>query len=558
MGRYLCVWLLCWSSLLSAQSTDAPDPAVTPQAQRMDELQAQFAQLELEVRNPPEAEGERQAALLFRRDQRALELLAAFVDVARKVLTLPVDSGERGDLAARLALSNSSMDQVFSQRLHKLEQRIDAELKRLESLGGIDRINAEAQIETFNNQRLAYLEQMIDIVEIRRQLNFPPGDFETVSANSLQAYGNELTGVVELRVAARDAIASQLAKASDNADLKSAAALQQHAIERAAAQLDRVVNQLERLGIDTSRQRRVLMKQSTALTVSLVDSDVMGIWLKEATEAFDSWLRTDAVDVSAQVLLFLLILLAARLLARFARTVVQRMLLGNQGNMSNLLRDVLVSLTGGLVLTLGVLFALNQVGISVAPMLAGLGVAGFIIGFALQDVLGNFAAGAMILAYRPFDVDDYIRVAEVEGFVKKMNLVSTTITTIDNQTLIVPNSKIWGDVIRNYTGQRVRRVDLEFGISYGDSIEKAERILHDVVESMPAILKSPEPIIRVHRLGDSSVDFVVRPWVRTEDYWETHWGLIKAVKLRFDAEGITIPFPQRDVHHHYPAGQTLS
>ena len=558
MGRYLCVWLLCWSSLLSAQSTDAPDPAVTPQAQRMDELQAQFAQLELEVRNPPEAEGERQAALLFRRDQRALELLAAFVDVARKVLTLPVDSGERGDLAARLALSNSSMDQVFSQRLHKLEQRIDAELKRLESLGGIDRINAEAQIETFNNQRLAYLEQMIDIVEIRRQLNFPPGDFETISANSLQAYGNELTGVVELRVAARDAIASQLAKASDNADLKSAAALQQHAIERAAAQLDRVVNQLERLGIDTSRQRRVLMKQSTALTVSLVDSDVMGIWLKEATEAFDSWLRTDAVDVSAQVLLFLLILLAARLLARFARTVVQRMLLGNQGNMSNLLRDVLVSLTGGLVLTLGVLFALNQVGISVAPMLAGLGVAGFILGFALQDVLGNFAAGAMILAYRPFDVDDYIRVAEVEGFVKKMNLVSTTITTIDNQTLIVPNSKIWGDVIRNYTGQRVRRVDLEFGISYGDSIEKAERILHDVVESMPAILKSPEPIIRVHRLGDSSVDFVVRPWVRTEDYWETHWGLIKAVKLRFDAEGITIPFPQRDVHHHYPAGQTLS
>ncbi len=198
---------------------------------------------------------------------------------------------------------------------------------------------------------------------------------------------------------------------------------------------------------------------------------------------------------------------------------------------------------------IGFLIALSQIGISLAPMLAGLGVAGFIIGFALQDTLGNFAAGGMILIYRPFDVDDYIEVAGVDGTVKKMNLVSTTITTPDNQALIIPNSKIWGDVIRNKTGQRVRRVDLEFGISYADSIEHAEEVFRKVLATMPAVLPEPAPNIQVIRHGESSIDFIVRPWVKTEDYWPTYWAMQRAVKLAFDEAGITIPFPQRDVHH---------
>jgi small conductance mechanosensitive channel len=218
--------------------------------------------------------------------------------------------------------------------------------------------------------------------------------------------------------------------------------------------------------------------------------------------------------------------------------------------MSHLLRDVIVSMVSGSVFLIGLFIALSQVGISLAPMLAGLGVAGFIIGFALQDTLGNFAAGGMILIYRPFDMDDYIEVAGVDGTVKKMNLVSTTITTPDNQSLIIPNSKIWGDVIRNKTGQRVRRVDLEFGISYGDSIELAEEVFRKVLATMPAVLTEPEPNIQVIRHGESSVDFIVRPWVKTEDYWPTYWAMQRAVKLAFDEAGITIPFPQRDVHHY--------
>ena len=148
----------------------------------------------------------------------------------------------------------------------------------------------------------------------------------------------------------------------------------------------------------------------------------------------------------------------------------------SNADLSTLMKSILVSVSGGSVMALGFLMALSQAGISIGPALAGLGVAGFVVGFALQDTLGNFAAGAMILIYRPYDVDDFVEVAGASGLVKEMSLVSTTIATFDNQTLVVPNSKIWGDVIKNVTAQKVRRVDLEFGIGYGDDIEKAERV----------------------------------------------------------------------------------
>jgi len=196
----------------------------------------------------------------------------------------------------------------------------------------------------------------------------------------------------------------------------------------------------------------------------------------------------------------------------------------------------------------GLLVALSQLGVQVGPVLAGLGIAGFIVGFALQDTLSNFAAGMMILIYRPFDVGDAVEAGGVMGKVKAMNLVSTTITTWDNQKLVVPNSKIWGDVIRNITAEPNRRVDMSFGISYSDDIDHAERILSDIVRSHELVLAEPEPDIRLHTLGESSVDFIVRPWAMTSDYWTVYWDITRAVKQRFDAEGISIPFPQRDVH----------
>ena len=183
-------------------------------------------------------------------------------------------------------------------------------------------------------------------------------------------------------------------------------------------------------------------------------------------------------------------------------------------------------------------------------MLTGLGIAGFIVGFALQDTLSNFAAGVMILVYQPFDVGHVIEAAGVSGKVAKMSLVMTTITTFDNQVLIVPNGKIWGSVIRNKSAEPTRRVDLVFRVGHSEDIARSERILWEVVESDERVLKEPAPTIKVHELGEWSVDFIVRPWVRTEDYFPVYWDLTRAVKDHFDKEGIRLPVPQRDIHVH--------
>jgi len=523
-------------------------PPVTVAIQLLDKLSAQFSALELDRDLVISAQGEREQAALFRYDERALSLLSTFSRVAQSIVENEAAQIDRGELAARLAMHNIPLDQALTARLAEIEARIDEGLARLESLSGEDKVIARAQVSSLDNQRLRYLELIIDIVSIRDQLKFPKQTIEKLARSSLSAYSEELVGMIEFHQATRKALKGQLTRSPDNAELKSAIATQTVLIERALQRLERVVVQLERLDLETADQRRLLLAHAKGVSVSLVDADLLATLFDDFSQRFEQWLSSQALDITSQVALFLGILFSARLLARFARAAVHRTLLSRGENISVLLKDVLVSMTGATIVALGFFLALAQIGVSVAPMLAGLGVAGFIIGFALQDTLGNFAAGAMILAYKPFDTDDYIEVAGVLGTVKSMNMVSTTINTVDNQMLIIPNSKIWGDVIRNYTGQRVRRVDCEFGISYGDSIEKAERILAEVVASIKQVLPSPEPMIRVHRLGDSSVDFVVRPWVKTEDYWETYWALHREVKLRFDAEGISIPFPQRDVH----------
>ncbi len=196
----------------------------------------------------------------------------------------------------------------------------------------------------------------------------------------------------------------------------------------------------------------------------------------------------------------------------------------------------------------GAVFGLVMVGFHVAPLVALIGGMSFVLAFALQESLGNFASGFMIMFYRPFDIGDYINAAGVEGTVKEMTLVNTSITTVDNKLMVVPNNAIWNDVITNITGVTQRRIDLVFGIGYADDMDKAQAILEDVIAGNPNVLPEPEPVVRVHELGDSSVNFVCRPWVKPEDYWETYWDITRRVKERFDAEGVSIPFPQRDLH----------
>jgi len=541
----------CFGSALAlAQSEGVEDRESLTVAEELHALEAEFALIRENPIDWQSAKGLRQDALLYRQEERTLQLLKSFVRVARGILDMPSDSAERGELAAKLALRDEDLEARFTQRFQKLQERInDKDLLRRDQ-SGTDRVVAEAEMDGLNDLRLRFLETIIDIVKIREGLDFQPGGLEQVARVSLESYANERVGFIQLATDIRRAISEKLKVAPKDTELLAALNMQDYYINRAAVRLDRTITQMDRLDLETAQLRRIMIEQSKAISVSMVDLDVLGILLEDFRDSIQLWLAVGAADFLFQTIVFLTILFGARVLGQFSRRLVQRGLDRRPGNMSHLLRDVIVSMVSGSVFLFGLFIALSQVGISLAPMLAGLGVAGFIIGFALQDTLGNFAAGGMILIYRPFDMDDYIEVAGVDGTVKKMNLVSTTITTPDNQSLIIPNSKIWGDVIRNKTGQRVRRVDLEFGISYGDSIELAEEVFRKVLATMPAVLPEPEPNIQVIRHGESSVDFIVRPWVKTEDYWPTYWAMQRAVKLAFDEAGITIPFPQRDVHHY--------
>ncbi len=201
-----------------------------------------------------------------------------------------------------------------------------------------------------------------------------------------------------------------------------------------------------------------------------------------------------------------------------------------------------------------IIAALGQVGIQTASFVAIIGAAGLAIGLALQGSLANFAAGFLILLFRPFKVGDFVEVAGTAGVVEKILIFTTELKTPDNKKIIIPNGAVTGGTITNYSANPTRRVDLVMGISYSDDIDKAKNLLQEEVNNHPLVLKEPAPVVALHELGDSSVNFVVRPWANTSDYWAVYWGLTESIKKRFDQEGISIPFPQRDVHLYQHSG----
>ena len=310
------------------------------------------------------------------------------------------------------------------------------------------------------------------------------------------------------------------------------------------------VELMEEYGMETAELREGIISATGKISQDVLDKDVaVGLienWVADGV----SWFRAHGPALAFQAVTALLIVLAFWIAARIGRGATRRALQRSRVKMSRLARDFFIKTTGRVIVLLGLIIAVAQLGVEVGPLLAGLGIAGFVIGFALQDTLSNFASGMMILVYRPFDVGDVIEAGGVMGKVDEMNLVSTMILTFDNQLLVVPNKQIWGGIIRNVTHQDTRRVDLTFGIGYSDDIPKAEQVLKEIVEGQELVLKDPAPVIRLHELGDSSVNFVVRPWSKTSDYWDVYWNITREVKRRFDEEGISIPFPQRDVHIH--------
>lgn len=202
------------------------------------------------------------------------------------------------------------------------------------------------------------------------------------------------------------------------------------------------------------------------------------------------------------------------------------------------------------LLVLVVISALGQLGIQTASLAAVIAAAGLAIGLAMQGSLSNFAAGFLLLVFRPFRIGDYVELAGTAGTVEKILIFTTELKSLDNKKVIIPNAAITAGTIVNYSANPTRRLDLVIGIGYDDDIDRARDAIRAVLDADDRVLADPAPFVAVSALGDSSVNFVVRPWARSEDYWALYCDLTENIKKRFDAEGITIPYPQRDVHLH--------
>lgn len=248
------------------------------------------------------------------------------------------------------------------------------------------------------------------------------------------------------------------------------------------------------------------------------------------------------------IALAIAIFVIGRMVVKFLVSLLGKVL--RKGKMEDILVNFISAIANVLLLLVVIVASLDQLGVDTTSLIALVGAAGLAVGLALQGSLQNFAAGVMLIVFRPFKEGDFIEAAGVAGVVEKISIFNTIMRTGDNKEVIVPNGNIYSGVITNYSARDTRRVDMVFGIGYGDDLKKAKALLEEIVTSDERVLQDPAPVIAVSELADSSVNFVVRPWVKSADYWAVKFDTTESVKLRFDQEGISIPFPQMDVHQY--------
>lgn len=263
-------------------------------------------------------------------------------------------------------------------------------------------------------------------------------------------------------------------------------------------------------------------------------------------EQIIEFLSSNALSIAQNIIFALLIVFVGRFAVRAVVHLLETML--KRTKQDNMLIDFVKSVSRSLLMLVVLIAALSQLGVDTTSLVALIGAAGLAIGLSLQDSLKNFASGILLLVFKPFKVGNYIDAAGISGTVHRIGIFTTTLTTIDNKVIIVPNSNIYQDSIINYSAMEHRRIDMVFGIGYESDLKQAKAILQRLVDQEPRILAEPEPIVAVAELADSSVNFVVRPWVKRADYFPVLWNFTEQVKLAFDEEGITIPYPQMYIH----------
>lgn len=484
--------------------------------------------------------------------ERGYEVVGEYMTDLEALVANAIEREASGlDVADDRAALTTALEQT-SQMLQRVINETQAELEKLRSSredASAEEIEKTGRTVIVSNGWLdRTLDMLLELTENMEKFGIDPATEREFLTGHLTDRAELVAGRIMLTQERIAKVKGRLKTDPENTDFIAESDRLEAGLDRYVARLTTTTRMMEKLDLDTADYQQLLFQVTGEITTGLFSREVIGGLLTNWGQSTVDWITANGPSLILKVVLFFLILFVFRILSRVARKMVQKAISRSNLQVSVLLERTALSMTGSLVMLFGLLVALSQLGFQVAPLLAGLGVAGFIIGFALQDTLSNFASGMMILLYRPYDVGDLIETAGAMGKVENMTLVSTTILTVDHQTLVIPNSMIWGNVIKNVTAQTERRIDMVFGIGYADDIPHAERVLTEILKAHEQVLDVPEPVVKLHNLGESSVDFVVRPWVKTDDYWDVYWDITREVKIRFDAEKISIPFPQRDVH----------
>ncbi|MCW8889290.1 MAG: mechanosensitive ion channel [Sedimenticola sp.] len=496
------------------------------------------------------AAGDDQLALT----NRSLQVKSTYRKTMRKLLKRLVEQKEAGEDITALV---EKIKQPVKQLAQVIRKDIESVQKEIESLRTQQEKETPEQTLKLQESLTAALDHNSDLIlalfehsEKMSALGLNAENDISYLDALLKERAKTSAGRIEVFLDKIKKLEKRQASASDD-EKKSIAVELQLLLEKKqsnAKSLALTIDIMGKRGIDTTPYSQLLIMATGEISSDIFDRKVVIGLTQQWMESLMEWARENGPGLFLKTVVIGIILLLFKFLSNLSERLVRRALSASKLHVSKLLQDFFVNLSSKAVMLVGVLVALSQMGVQIGPLLAGLGVIGFIIGFALQETLSNFASGLMILIYRPYDIGNTIEAGGVTGKVQEMNMVATTIMTPDNQKLVVPNNKIWGGVIRNVTAQTKRRVDMVFGIGYGDDMAKAEAILRDIVESDTRVLTDPAPVIKVHTLGESSVDFIVRPWVNTPDYWDVYWDITRSVKEQFDAKGVSIPFPQRDIH----------
>ena len=529
----------------AAQDVATPDP-MTELLTELGSVEARIGYLQVRYDDAVGEDRELfadQVARRWREHHALLGEMVAATETAREEGTERLDATER----IRLALSRE-IDFIGLYAEHLQELITELRVARPDTPSG-DLFALEVRLTELNIDLDGLIQAAIADIERADVLGMDLGPDVALLDHRLEDRAATIAARIELTLDQRAALLNRAAKAgADTVAIQSELDALEEKLFGTTTSLESMVDLMGQRDLETADYRRLLLEATGDLGVSILDPQVVGGMLEDRWQQLREWVgdRSGGILVKTATILFVLFIIG--ILARLARRVANKALGSTRVETTELLRRLLVGMASKFIWLLGFLMILSVLGVDVGPMLAGLGIAGFVLGFALQDTLSNFAAGLMIMFYRPFDVGDLVTAAGVKGKVDSVSLVSTVITTLDNQVLIVPNNKVWGDVINNVTAQATRRVDLVFGIGYGDDIPKAQAIMEDVLRNHELVLDDPEFMVRVHELGDSSVNFICRPWCLTDDYWDVYWDITETVKQRFDAEGVSIPFPQRDVH----------